>query len=54
MKVHFTDNYIINPQHPVTVHLIGAGGTGSQVLNALARIDYALYKLGPRAAGHGL
>ncbi len=23
----------MNPQHPVTVNLIGAGGTGSQVLD---------------------
>lgn len=46
MKVHFTDNYIINPRHRVTVTLVGAGGTGSQMLHSLARIDYALYKLG--------
>ena len=45
MKAHFADNYLINPRHPLTVHLVGAGGTGSQVLNALARIDYALFKL---------
>lgn len=45
-KVHFTDSYLINPQHPVTVHLIGAGGTGSQVLEALARMDAALIRLG--------
>ena len=31
-RVHYIDNYLINPQHPVTVNLIGAGGTGSQVL----------------------
>lgn len=46
MKTHFTDDYILNPRHRVTVNLIGAGGTGSQVLGALARMDYALYKLG--------
>lgn len=46
MKLHFTDNYIINPRHPLTVNVIGAGGTGSQMLQSLARIDYALYKLG--------
>lgn len=38
-RVHYTDNYLINPQHPVTVNLIGAGGTGSQVLTCLARLD---------------
>lgn len=46
MKTHFTHEYITNPRHRVTVNLIGAGGTGSQVIGALARMDYALYKLG--------
>lgn len=46
MKTHFTADYILNPRHRVTVNLIGAGGTGSQVIGALARMDYALYKLG--------
>lgn len=45
-KVHFADNYLLNPQHCVTVNLIGVGGTGSQVLEALARIDAALIRLG--------
>jgi PRTRC genetic system ThiF family protein len=45
-RVHYTDKYLLNPSHPVTVNLIGVGGTGSQVLTALARIDHALYKLG--------
>ena len=38
-RVHYIDNYLLNPQHPVTVNLIGAGGTGSQVLTCLARLD---------------
>lgn len=46
MKVHYTDNYLLNPRHQLTVTLVGAGGTGSQMLQSLARIDYALYKLG--------
>ena len=41
-RVHYIDNYLVNPQHPVTVNLIGAGGTGSQVLTCLARLDTAL------------
>lgn len=45
-KVHITENYCLNPQHPVTVNLIGIGGTGSQVLTCLARIDAALLALG--------
>lgn len=45
-KVHFTHNYLLNPYHPLSVYVIGAGGTGSQVVTALARIDYALRCLG--------
>lgn len=45
-KVHYTDQYLINPQHPITVNLIGVGGTGSQVLTCLARIDSALCAFG--------
>ena len=37
---------LLNPQHPVTVNLIGAGGTGSQVLTCLARLDVTLRALG--------
>lgn len=44
-KVHFADSYIINPNHPITVNLIGVGGTGSKVLSALGRIHYALNSL---------
>lgn len=45
-KIHFADKYLLNPTHPVTVNLIGVGGTGSQVLGALARINHALIALG--------
>ena len=44
-KVHFTDNDLINPTNPITVNLIGAGGTGTQVLTALARMNHALTEL---------
>jgi PRTRC genetic system ThiF family protein len=44
-KVHFTDNALINPTNPVTINLIGVGGTGSQVLTALARMNHALTEL---------
>jgi PRTRC genetic system ThiF family protein len=44
-KVHFTDNDLINPTNPITVNLIGAGGTGSQALTALARMNHALTEL---------
>jgi PRTRC genetic system ThiF family protein len=45
-SVHFTDKYILQPTNPVTVNLIGAGGTGGQMLTALARINHALKALG--------
>jgi PRTRC genetic system ThiF family protein len=44
-KVHFTDNELLNPTNPISVNLIGAGGTGSQVLTALARMNHALTEL---------
>lgn len=44
-KVHFTDNFLINPTNPIVINLIGAGGTGSQVLTALARMNHALTEL---------
>ena len=43
---HYVANYIINPAHPLTVALIGVGGTGSQVLTSLGRMNYALLQLG--------
>ena len=44
---NYTDNYLLKPYHPVTVFIIGAGGTGSQVITNLARMDTAL-----QASGH--
>lgn len=45
-KVHYVDNYLLNPSHKISVSLVGVGGTGSQVLTSLGRINYALCKLG--------
>lgn len=45
-RVHIVYPYLINPTNPVSVNLIGAGGTGSQMLTALARINQALVALG--------
>src|SRR5580704_2115494 len=45
MNVHFIDNYLINPTNPVSINLIGTGGTGSQMLSALARINQSLIAL---------
>ena len=44
-KVHFTDGELISPTNPISVNLIGAGGTGSQMLTALARMSHALTEL---------
>lgn len=45
-RIHFTDNYLLSPHHPVTIFVIGAGGTGSQVVTNLARMNLALQSLG--------
>ncbi|MFD2968805.1 PRTRC system ThiF family protein [Sphingobacterium bambusae] len=45
-KVHFVDNELLNPTNPVTVNLIGAGGTGSKVLTALVEMSHSLFALG--------
>ena len=45
-KIHYTADYIINPNHPVSISLIGAGGTGSNILSGLAIIDRSLKALG--------
>ncbi len=45
-KVHFTDNYLLNPTNPISINLIGAGGTGSKVLTALMEINESLTALG--------
>lgn len=46
MTVHFPHEYLKNPVHKVTIDLVGIGGTGSQVLTALARMNEALVGLG--------
>ncbi|MBC6112446.1 PRTRC system ThiF family protein [Pedobacter fastidiosus] len=45
-KIHIVAPYLLNPTNAVSVNLIGAGGTGSQLLTALARMNYALNSLG--------
>lgn len=44
--VHFTHNYLLNPTNPITINLIGAGGTGSHMLTALAKMSHSLIGLG--------
>ena len=45
-KAHFTAPELLNPTNPIIVCLIGAGGTGSQVLTGLARMSHSLQQLG--------
>lgn len=45
IKVHFTDNYLINPTNPISVNVIGAGGTGSKVLTGLIEMNHSLIAL---------
>lgn len=45
MIYHNAHNYLLNPMHKITVTLIGCGGTGSQVLSILARMNKALMAL---------
>jgi PRTRC genetic system ThiF family protein len=44
--VHIVQKELLQPYNPVTINLIGAGGTGSQLLTALARMNHALTVLG--------
>ena len=46
MKKHYIPPYFRNPTHPITVSLIGCGGTGSNVLGELASLHMALKALG--------
>ncbi len=45
-NVHFVDNHLLAPTNPVTINLIGGGGTGCQVLNRLVSMNESLVCLG--------
>jgi len=45
MKKHYLHKEITVADGPVSVVLVGCGGTGSQILTGLARLHYALYQL---------
>jgi len=36
-KVHFVHPYLVNPTNPISVNVIGAGGTGSHLVAALGK-----------------
>lgn len=41
-QAHFVAKYLHNPTNPVSINLIGAGGTGSQLLTALGKMHTSL------------
>lgn len=45
-RIHFLAEYLANPVHPITVDLVGCGGSGSIMLSCLANINSALQSLG--------
>lgn len=44
--MHYADKYLLNPTNPITVTLIGAGGTGSFMIANLARMNHCMIALG--------
>ena len=44
--MHKVNPYLITPVHPISVAVIGCGGTGSMVLSRLARLNEALLMSG--------
>ena len=42
---HFIDSYLMAPVHPVTITVVGCGGTGSYVVTQLAKMAIALREL---------
>jgi len=45
-KMHYTHKDLLNPTNPISVNLIGAGGTGSKVLTGLLEMNHSLIELG--------
>ena len=43
---HFIPQWAWEPVHPLDIHVVGCGGTGSNLLIQLAKINLALHKLG--------
>lgn len=44
-KAHFIPPYFAEPKHPITISIIGVGGTGSLLLNRLVKLHLALIEL---------
>lgn len=45
-RIHYTDRELLQPTNPISVNLIGAGGTGSKVLTSLMEMNHSLCELG--------
>lgn len=45
-KIHFVHPYLLNPLHPISISVIGCGGTGSNVLANLIPLHLSLKALG--------
>ena len=45
-RIHYAPKYFANPTHPITIAVVGCGGTGSMLLPRLARLDQALQEYG--------
>lgn len=45
-NIHFTEAVLLDPANPITVNLIGAGGTGHRLLTELVRMHTSLIGLG--------
>ena len=46
MNIHYLHPLLLDSAHPITISLIGAGGTGSNLLTQLGRINHSLKALG--------
>ena len=45
-RIHYLAEYLRQPVHPISVQLVGLGGTGSNVLRGLAFMNQALIGMG--------
>jgi len=46
IKVHILHSNIVNPQNPISMNVIGSGGTGSHFVKAVSVVNYAMNQLG--------
>lgn len=44
-RIHFADRIIMRPQDPISITIIGMGGTGTRLISELVRMNIMLLKL---------